>query len=70
MNINIFSLQNSKFITMQGRTISRAGGTKFALPDFDRSVNPILTRGRFTLGLFKLRSFKSQADEVMNLSNC
>ena len=24
----------------------------------------------FTLELFKLRSFKSQADEVMNLSNC
>ena len=52
MNINIFSLQNSKFITMQGRIISRAGGTgeaaggAFALPDFDRSVNPILTRGR------------------------
>ena len=27
-------------------------------------------RNEYTLGLFMLRSFKSQSDDVMNLSNC
>ena len=40
-----------KFITMQDRTISRAGGTweaggALALPDLGRSVNPILTKDK------------------------